>query len=68
MTDPAVKRAQTAKAQAKQIEAGWRRLSLRLSPETAACLDRACEASGLTPTQVISQLLAWPGRKRRAAS
>ena len=56
--DIAIKRrAAVAKAQQKQIDAGWQRLHLRLPPAAAKKLDRICANTGKSPVAIISRLL-----------
>lgn len=55
---------QVARAHQRQLEAGWRRLGLRLPPEAAKALQTLQERTGATPVQVISQLLSDAASKR----
>lgn len=58
MPEPLTPAQRVARAQARQLSEGWRRLGLRLPPETAHALDRICQRTGETPTALISRLLA----------
>lgn len=58
MPEPLTPAQRVAQAQARQLEEGWRRLSLRLRPEFARALDAICQRTGETPTALISRLLA----------
>lgn len=58
MPEPLTPAQRVAQAQARQLEEGWRRLSLRLRPEFARAIDRICQRTGETPTALISRLLA----------
>lgn len=48
---------QVAKAHQRQLEAGWRRLGLRLPPEAAEALRKLEARTGELPTDLISRLL-----------
>lgn len=52
-----------ARCQQRQIEQGWRRLNLRLPPDAAQALARMEEATGLTPTAILTGLLTRRPRR-----
>lgn len=54
---------QVAKAHARQLKAGWRRIGLRLPPEAARALGRLERAQGLTPVQIVSQALIQAAKR-----
>ena len=54
---------QVKAAHQKQLEAGWRRLGVRLNPEAADDLHRLCAYNTMTPTQVITKLLRDAGKQ-----
>jgi hypothetical protein len=55
---------QVARAHQRQLEAGWRRLGLRLPPGPAQALQKLQERTGATPVQIINNHLLEAASKR----
>lgn len=47
----------TRAAHERQLAAGWRRLSLRLSPEANNDLEALCARFDLSPTQMLAKVM-----------
>jgi len=49
---------QVAKAHQRQLEAGWRRIGLRLPPEAAKALEALERSTGMSPGQIVALALS----------
>lgn len=66
MPKPLTPAQRVAQAQRRQLEDGWRRLSLRLRPELARALDAICQRTGESPTALLGRLLEAEAGKLNA--